>query len=361
MQPRCRRSSAVAVAASLALAACTNIGPGTIPRDRFDYGTAITDSWKRQTLLNIVKLRYLDPPIFVDVGQIVSGYTLETGLSASAAVSSDPAGAAVGGSSAGLGGTVRFTDRPTITYVPMTGNRFVRGLMMPLPPETLFQTILAGWPADGILAATCNTINGLDNAHASLEGMTRPEPEFVRALQLLREIQASGVIGMRVRKDGPPGSSATLLVFRRENLSAEIAAKREELRGLLGLDPKADSFTLVFGATAQNGTEIAMVTRSVLHILSSMAMGVDVPEEDIAEGRATPGLAPDDMQGRLVRVHCSPTLPENAYVSVRYRERHYWIDDRDLRSKRAFAFMMMLFTLSDPSAAENAPVITIPA
>jgi hypothetical protein len=118
----------------LALFACTNIGPGTIARDRFDYSSAITESWKRQTLLNIVKLRYLDPPIFVDVGQIVSGYTLESALNASGAFSHYPAGAAIGGTSAALGGSIRYTDRPTITYVPMTGNKFVRALMTPLPP-----------------------------------------------------------------------------------------------------------------------------------------------------------------------------------------------------------------------------------
>jgi len=69
------RYLAIAVAVLL-LAGCTNIGPNTVPRDRFDYNMAIADSWKEQTLLNIVKLRYADMPLFVEVarfaGQLAS-------------------------------------------------------------------------------------------------------------------------------------------------------------------------------------------------------------------------------------------------------------------------------------------------
>jgi hypothetical protein len=39
------------------LSGCASIGPGTVARDRFDYVTAISDSWKSQMLFNLVKLR----------------------------------------------------------------------------------------------------------------------------------------------------------------------------------------------------------------------------------------------------------------------------------------------------------------
>ncbi len=128
--PRGRRARrlcerwAAAAAVALMLAGCTPIGPRTVMRDRFDFGTAVAESWKQQTLLAIVKLRYLDVPVFLDVGQIVSGYTLETGVDLSGQVapvnrSGDTFGA--------LGGHSTFTDRPTITYTPLTGDQFLRG------------------------------------------------------------------------------------------------------------------------------------------------------------------------------------------------------------------------------------------
>jgi len=63
----------------------------------------------------------------------------------------------------------------------------------------------------------------------------------------------------------------------------------------------------------------------------------------------------------LVRIHSSNSKPSDASVAVPYRGHWFWIDDRDLRSKRAFAFMLMLFTLADTGQKENLPLITIPA
>ena len=80
--PRNRFALGVLLASLAVSTGCKSLGPRSVPHDRFEYSASMSESWKRQTLLNIVKLRYLDPPIFVDVGQIVAGYSLETGLSA---------------------------------------------------------------------------------------------------------------------------------------------------------------------------------------------------------------------------------------------------------------------------------------
>jgi hypothetical protein len=52
---------AVSVALVFLVSGCSSVGPAILAPDRFDF-------------LNIVKLRYLDSPIFLDVAQIVSGY-----------------------------------------------------------------------------------------------------------------------------------------------------------------------------------------------------------------------------------------------------------------------------------------------
>jgi len=62
----------------------------------------------------------------------------------------------------------------------------------------------------------------------------------------------------------------------------------------------------------------------------------------------------------LVRILSSKKKPADAYVAVPYRDYWFWIDDRDLKSKHTFAFMMLLFTLSDTGGAQNPPMLTIP-
>ena len=65
---------------ALALTGCRSLGPSTIKRDRFQYANAVSDSWKEQLLLNIVRARYADVAAFVEVSSMVSGYSLESKL-----------------------------------------------------------------------------------------------------------------------------------------------------------------------------------------------------------------------------------------------------------------------------------------
>ncbi len=54
-------------------------------------------------------------------------------------------------SSIGLGAQGQFTDRPTVTYNPLMGERFARSLMTPIPPPALMSLIQAGYPVDLVL------------------------------------------------------------------------------------------------------------------------------------------------------------------------------------------------------------------
>jgi hypothetical protein len=343
-----------------AVAGCRGLGPTTVPRDRAEYSAALADSWKRQTLLNIVKLRYLDPPSFVDVASIVAGYQLQVAANLGGQISSAHA---IQGNSLNMGTAATFIDRPTITYTPLTGNKFIRGLMTPLPPESVFFTIQSGWPADGVMFAAVAEINGLKNQETSLAGLAAPDPKFLRVLELMRKIQLSGAVGMRVLAE-PQKQQTALLTFRSQSISPQTLADIRELRTLLSLDQDAAEFKLVFGGAASNNREVAVRTRSLIQQLATMASQVDVPEEHVRQGRAAPGWEADPSNTnavRLIRVRCSRSKPSEAFVAVEYRSHWFWLDDRDLKSKRVFSFMMLLFTLADTGERENLPLITIPA
>jgi len=336
---------------------CHALGPSTVASDRSAYSDSIGESWKCQTLLNIVKLRYLDPPIFVDVGQIIASRSLATGINVGGGLAQQ------GGNTMNVGGAGTYTESPTITYTPLTGNKFIKSLLTPLPAESVFSMVQSGWPADTLMFATLSSLNGLKNQEATISGTTPPDPRFLRALQLIRKIQVSGGVALRVEKDAQK-QQTVLLSFRRNDASTETLEAVAELRQLLKLDPQATEFALVIGATAANDREVAVVTRSILHLMQILATQVDIPESDLMETRATPGwekLDPEQNKMRMIQIHSAKEYPKNVFVAVKYREQWFWIDDRDLKSKRVFSMMMLLFTLADTGDGLPLPQISIPA
>ena len=342
------------------LTGCASIGPGTVVRDRFDYISAISDSWKSQMLFNLVKLRYGDAPVFLDVASVIT----QTGVQGTLAVSGSwwqnllqlPFTSSVGVTAAGT-----YGEKPTVTYLPMSGEKFARSLMTPILPGAILSFLQAGYPADLVLRLTVHTVNGIHTRYGYGARTREADPEFFPLVEKLRNLQQSGQIGLRVKRSGT--QTATAIVFSKK-LTPEIAADRDELRKLLGLNPEADEFDVVYGSVASNDKEIALLTRSVLEILTDLSSYTDVPAANVEQKRTFPSPAPEIVNGApvppLIRILSSPQRPDDAFAAVPYGQNWYWIDDKDFASKRLFSFIMFLFTLTDTGDKQGAPIITVP-
>lgn len=338
----------------LLLVGCASIGPPSVDRDRFDYVVAISESAKRQTLLNLVKTRYMDMPVYMDVASVISQYALEGQLGFEYAPSFANNNLALGQG--------KYTDRPTITYSPLVGEKYSRSLLKPLPVSAVFMLLQSGYPADSILGICVQTINGLDNRRSGAIMARAGNRRFAEVLALMRELQGMGRLYYRI--DSVAESIAVKVVFRP---AANVAQKERTdlLKQLLGLDARESVFTVVFGAEARNDREIAVITRGLSQIMTEYAADIDVPQSDVDEGRVTPTrVASGDKDAtltRLITVHNGASRPDDAHVAVTYRHRWYWVADNDLLSKTALQFLMVLFSLTESGGGSGQPpVITVP-
>jgi hypothetical protein len=334
------------------------VGPKNLAHDRFDYSAAITRSWKEQMLLNMVKLRYMDPPMFLDVQQVVQQYTLEGSGSVFAPGWAGDTAIAPAASASG-----RWAESPTITYTPVSGEKFTKSLLQPVSPADLFSLVESGWPIDAVFEIGVRSVNGL-HAGSRTELLRRTgDSDFYRVLSMLRELQASDSFGIRVEatKQGAGG----IMVFRAHHVDEATAATAQKVRELLHLSPDTQEFNLAFGAVPQNDKEIAMLTRSMMEILGEASAGVEIPASDVDEGRVSkmgvPGTSSEVGPRFLIRVHSSTSKPgtDEAFTAVRYRNYWFWIDDRDLSSKRGLGFLMILFTLVESGPTVTPPVLSI--
>ena len=356
-----RRAFAAVAVLSLYLVGCSSIGPPTVSRDRTDYGSSIGNSWKEQTLLNIVKLRYADMPVFLEVAQVIAGYQLQSTIGGSFTAGNFNAatiGPFTASGTATAAGT--FTDRPTIVYSPLTGTDFLKRLMTPIPPSSVLFVLQAGYSAARVMPIMLDSINGLANGSNRLQ--RPPDPRFTRLVSLVGDAQQADTIELRIEAS-KKGGDGSVVVFPPRNDPAAIA-RRQEFASLLRVNPGLHQLKVQYGAYSGKDDEINMKTRSMLEIMLEYAAAVQVPETDVAGGRAGPGavaMQQASWGGPPMRVLAGDAAPKDAYVAVSYEGQWYWIANTDIQSKTTFAIVMLLFSIAETGIKGSAPVVTIPA
>lgn len=347
-----KRTSLIGAVVVLVMAGCAGVPPERVSTTRIEYGQVLADSWKRQTLLNVVRLHYADVPVFLDVASVINSYSESGTASAGLSLSnrSDP-------STLNLNAGAAWSNTPTVTYQPLLGERFTRALLQPVPPDSVFKLMQGGWSVDIVLRTVVSSINGLRN-HSLGVGA---DPGFLELVESLSRIQRAGGLGIRVVQR--EGGQAVVIVLSGDHSNPALAGDRLRVQQLLGLDGNANEFEINYGLLPSSGREVAMLSRSMLELLLELGFGIEVPEAHVSAGRVLPGRRDSDDRPYtpLVRVNAGAEAPADAYSAVLYREQWYWIDDTDLASKRTFTFLLILFSLAETGPGVAAPVVTVPS
>ena len=358
-------SVAAALCAACLASACVHIGPSRLKADQVDYARALGDAKKREILAAVIGLRYGDQPAFLTVSSIIAAYTFDTtgGATLNAGSGSLPNYALATGS-------VSYSNHPTFTFTPTTGEAFASAYIRPLAPALVLPLAEGGIPIDLLLRITAQSVGGLQNGNALGGENSAGAPGFFELLRALRRLQLAGELNVESRqaegKNGKGGPMGVFLVMgaTTSGESPQTAADLARVRKLLRLASNTRTYEIVYGpsSTSQKGDRIPMVTRSVLGILSDLGAQAQVPVERINDGstKATVGLIGGETRPTII-IHSGKAAPDNAYVSIAYGPSVYWVERNDFDSKYAFTVVQNLMALAEADTSSKAPVVTIPA
>jgi len=358
------------VSAALLLQACaSNIGPSSVRRERPNYNREIVQSHDEQMLLNLVRLRYRDTPLFVELTSVVTSYAFDQNLSIGAKIFDSKVGDEY---TAGAG--LLIGNRPTVTYLPLQGEEFAIRMLSPLPLDSIMLFSQTGWSVERLMLLCVQRINEIENA-ASATGPTpagKPNFEAFRDLATrLRRLSIAGRFGMNWDFGEDPGMQSVYhMKFwlkppedPADPLTADIAAVREALQ----IDPGIDEYTLTPFPHKRRPDEVGMRGRSLLGVLYFLSQSVEAPKEHVDAGLVTVTLdrdgRPFDWSSLLkdtMRIHSSKDRPTNAFVAVAHRGWWFYIADDDLTSKSSLSLLNFLFSLQSASGKGKSPVLTLP-
>lgn len=393
-------------------------GPRVLEKTHGRYNEAVRRVDEEQLLRNVVRMRYNETPLELNVSSIAAQYELDGGAEARPFFDvPNPAGSTFRPFTRVLPDvSVSGSNRPTITLVPGDTGDAVQRFLTPISTDTLVFLFQTSWPVATVTRLWVERMNGVPNASSASGPPQCTVPDFGRfrrvadLLQAVRDqkfatirpedhgvevggplpsasLSAAAMVDAvkngleyRLRLDGESWS----LVRKEQRLMVEVnpaAIARpeiDELTALLNLRPRQRRYEIEVAPgivpdpmlfPGPPRTELELSTRSTSQVYFYLANGVEVPTEHLASGVAVSAIGPDGLvfdsrvvtQG-LFEVHACAghKPPPTAYVAVKHRGYWFYVDDRDQASKATLALVLQVSRLDFARQQPAAPFLTLP-
>ena len=385
------------------------IGPKAVRYTRMRYNEVVRDTNDQQLLMNIVRLRYADSPVFIDLPNITSQFEVAGRSNYLGGYGNQTPGRA------SLGyGELSLRDTPTLSYHPREGREIAKALLNPLTPD-FFSVVNAGADIEQLLLMTVNDINDVPNAPRATTLVPRvpdDNAKFLRGVRLLASLRdrdgtelglgtheetenssdpiPKSLIGGRdvlnAAKDGyvyrAEANGQMTLHKRAKELYLRIrgpfvdSPEIKELEQIFGVVPGKKQYRIKSELTEEANPDlpsplenetIYMNLRSVLQIMTFLSKGVCVPEEHVRMGTAPMTPGPDGRPfdwtqvtaGHFI-VHAQKHRPRDAEVAVQYRGYWFYVPQDDVNSRAALAILEIVFALQESDGKSAGPLLTLP-
>jgi hypothetical protein len=310
-----------------------------------------------------------------------------------------------------IDGSIAFADNPTISLSPRQGEELAKEVLEGVSPRGIAYLANADYRIDHVLVMLAEQINGIrsfdvGNAMAVRGG----DPAFGEVIENLSTLleQDQVLCGFLRHYDQFEHTVATADLRPSDYLAALQSGKRwntldddetrsalftyemepviwiskagqaseagQKFMSTLRLDPEVQVYWLVDANVRTRPTGLVdslfIRTRSFYGVMNLLSQAVSVPLVHETEKMATPTMLPHEALAEMfqrllpdiLNIQASTSRPDRAWVSVKHKEFWFYIDERDIPSKRAFALTAELFNLQVGGGPEEAdgPILTLP-
>ena len=396
------------------LSGCSTVGPKLYEASFNDYTDAISKTADGQMLGNLVRMRYYESPVFLQVHNVTTSFSVGANAGASATLNEGS------GNSYGLSAGANVSETPTITFSMPESEKYYGRMLAPLSAKQVTSLVLAGFDSELVFNTAVRGVNGLRNTSANLESSSEQSAataQFQEVFSLIRKLRAEGLVDLElggketswsspVKLDARSDISQVLLLAAasyamsnhleivgypdgmwqthryekhmalRFSPNSDQSTDAQRLKKLLALKPDHYNFSMVeaemVNAEKPRGIlgqspgaldpsviweEIGLRGRSMLEIMQVASKHVQVPGADISMGTAASVSSQGESDWLVIK---SSESEPDSHLRIKHRGHWFYIDESDLRSRQSFAMINALFAVVGGTVPGAAPVMTIP-
>lgn len=379
--------------ACLLVTSCVNYDSQRIQPTRNNYNEALQYGDKSQLLLNIVRIRYEDLPYFFSVNNIIAQINYSNTFTGGINNTWTPA--PVNFSTSGSD-SVTVGEAPTITYTPLQGDAFIKKMLTPVDLRVLYMMVHSTTAdLERLLRVFVLRLGAFENniADSSVaHNRAILNLEYVYMAKLLSRLIDSNKLKLSsdsidekfavkltlkgfntltpkrqrvLKKLGFSNTNSTIWVVQDKTAAVSGAIPQQKLPIpapsseakqlsnflLEGTSRLVPIPTKLQAKSLKPKTIVLMQTKPLFTILIYLSKGVSTPADE--QNRTIVGTQLPNGKflnwqfyiADLFDVHVCSTKPRDVFLTVRYRDKWYYIRDDDISTKATFYGIGILMNL----------------